>query len=241
MQLGLAERGMQARLAGIVRQRLLVLSRGLVPAAALEQQVTEKTVSPRRIAVQVRSPVGQPRREIQILVTKPEPGFARVRIDRGELAELLGGGPKILLAQVAGRQCLARFPVRRVQLERALKVGNRLLRRSRASGSPVWRSRSAPPGSVAGPAPSPRGAPPVVFGKTVVGEANVDLGLKEAGIEGQNFPELFRGAGKLAVPEGLLAQAKVAGNPPRRSVSSKTMLTAATDSPPARVPHRKGM
>src|SRR5258706_13398584 len=121
---------MQAGLPRLNANRLQVLSRGIVPTVALKQEITEKTMPPCRLAIQMRSPVGQTSSQIEVLVSEFEPGLGLVGIKHGDLTELLSRPSELLLAQVCGGQSLARLPVGRIELQHTLEVWNCLLRRA---------------------------------------------------------------------------------------------------------------
>src|SRR5205807_9026438 len=130
MQISLADRSMQAWLLRIGREGLFVFLRGLIPTAALEQQIAKKTVAPCRLAVQVRAAISQTRREIQILVAKLEPSFTLVRLELRKLAKLFCSAAKIFLRQIARSQSLACLAIGRIQLQRVLKESERLVRKA---------------------------------------------------------------------------------------------------------------
>src|SRR5438046_4291087 len=98
MQKSLASRGMQSRLPGIHGNRFLVFLDGFVPAAALEQQVAEKTVSPCGLGVKMRATIREACGQIQVLVTKLEPSLAFIRVERGHLAEFTRRAAKVFVS-----------------------------------------------------------------------------------------------------------------------------------------------
>ena len=85
-QIGLAQGCMQAGLARLGGERLLILLHSIVPANALKQEIAEKAVSPRRLAIQMRAPESQASSEIEVLVPddKRQSVFTGLGQDRGE-------------------------------------------------------------------------------------------------------------------------------------------------------------
>src|SRR5580704_7853503 len=116
MQIGLAQRSMQARVARVGAERFSVLLQCIFPTATLEQEVTEKAVSPRRLTVQMRSPKCQTGSEIQVFVPEFEPRLRLVGVKLRDLAELLSRASEVFLALVARSQRLVRLAVGRIEL-----------------------------------------------------------------------------------------------------------------------------
>ena len=55
---------------------------------------------PCRVAIQTRSPIGQTRGQIQVLMSELEPSLGFVGIKDGDLTVLLSGAAEVLLGQV---------------------------------------------------------------------------------------------------------------------------------------------
>ena len=89
---------MQASLPRLNGESFPVLLGGFIPAAALEQQVSKKPMTPGRLAIEVRTSVGETRGKIQVLVTKFEPGLAFVGVQRGELVKFFRRSAEVLLS-----------------------------------------------------------------------------------------------------------------------------------------------
>ena len=100
------------------------------PTAALKQEITEKAVSPGRLAIRMRSPICQTSSQVQVFVPEFEPGVGLVGIKKGDLTELLSGAPEVFLAQVRRSQRLMGLAVRRIKLQRTLKKRNGLFWRA---------------------------------------------------------------------------------------------------------------
>src|SRR5258708_32395194 len=111
---------MQAGLPRLNANRLQVLSRGIVPTVALKQEITEKTMPPCRLFIQMSSPVGQTSSQIQVLVSEFEPGLALVGIKHSELTELFSRAWEVLLAQACRSHSVAGLARARNELQRTL-------------------------------------------------------------------------------------------------------------------------
>ena len=128
MQIGLAQRCVQAGLPWLNVQGLAVLLHGIFPTAALKQEITEKTMPPGRFTIQMRSPIGQTGRQVKVFVSEFEPGLGLVGIMDGDLTKHLGRVLEIFLAQVYRSQSLAGLAARWIKLQRTLEEGNGLFR-----------------------------------------------------------------------------------------------------------------
>jgi len=91
---------MQSGLARFYGERFLVFLCGIFPAVALEQHIAEKSVSPRGIRIQTGASIGQPRRQIQVLMSDFEQGLGLVGVEVSDLTVLLSCALKVLLSQV---------------------------------------------------------------------------------------------------------------------------------------------
>src|ERR1700747_415208 len=72
---------------------------------------------PSRLGVQARSPVSQTSGQIQIFVSKFEPGLGLIGIEVCDLAELHSRASKVFLTQVIQSHRLMRIAVGRIELQ----------------------------------------------------------------------------------------------------------------------------
>src|SRR6202035_382730 len=115
MQIGFAEPCMQAGLPRFNAEGLPVLLRSIFPTVALEEYVAKETMPPGRFVIQTSAPVSQSGRQIQVFVSKFEPGLGLIGIEGGDLEELRRRAAKVFLTQVIQSHGLMRIAVGRIE------------------------------------------------------------------------------------------------------------------------------
>src|SRR5207237_5638080 len=100
MQESLTRGGVQTRLSRIEGESLTIFLDSLVPPIALKQQICENSVSPGRFGVKMCATIGKACGQIQVLMTKPKPRVASLRIERCYLAKFVRSTAEVFLAEI---------------------------------------------------------------------------------------------------------------------------------------------